>query len=146
MDYSVEAAEQFELNADLKECWTFFSDLSNIGSCIPGCESVTKIDDATAQFRVKLKVGYLSKTFEMKAKLKEARAPTHLRFTGDGPDAEISGDLDIAGSGDHTSVKYKIQIRAISVIGKTAVTMMGRDLVKKQASEFALCVKTRLES
>lgn len=144
----MEAAEQFEVNADQVKCWTFFSDLSNIGSCIPGCESITKIDDMTAMFRVKLKVGYLSKTFEMKAKLNEVRAPSNVVFTADGPDAEISGDLDIASAepDKRTSVKYKIQIRATSVMGKTAVTMMGKDLVKRQASEFALCVKAKLES
>ena len=148
MPSSVEAAEQFEVKADLATCWTFLSDLSNIGSCIPGCEGVTKLDDMTAEFRVKLKVGYLSKTFEMKGRLKEVRAPSHLNFTADGPDAEISGNLDLdrAGPGSHTNVNYRIQIKAISVLGKTAVTMMGKDLVKKQASEFSLCVKSRLES
>lgn len=143
----MEASEQFEVSASQTKCWTFFSDLSNIGSCIPGCESVTKIDDTTAQIRVKLKVGYLSKTFEMKAKLKEVQTPSHITFTAEGPDAEISGDLDIHSAEDnqHVAVKYKIEIRPISLMGKTAVTMMGKDIVKKQANEFASCVKTKLE-
>ncbi len=145
----MEASEQFEINASMEKCWNFFSVLSNIGSCIPGCESVTPTDNASAHFKVKVKVGYLAKTFQMKAKLKDVLVPTHIGFSADGPDAEISGDLDIsatAGIEDRTSVKYRIEIRPISVIGKTAITMMGKDLVKQQASEFSLCVKARLES
>jgi len=41
-------------------------------------------------------------------------------------------------------VKYRIEIRPVSVTGKTAIAMIGKDLVKKQATEFALCVKSKL--
>ena len=144
---TVEASEQFEINASLDKCWNFFSELSNIGSCIPGCESVIRIDDTTAELRVKLKVGYLAKTFQMKARFKEVLPPGHIAFVGNAPDAEVSGDLDINHTeiGSRTAVKYSIEIRPISVVGRTAVSMMGKDLVKKQVSEFVLCVKAKLE-
>ncbi len=121
--------------------------LANIGSCIPGCESVSKIDSNTAIFRIKLKVGYLSRTFEIKARLKDVFPPDRVTFFGEGSDAEVTGNLELKKeqSAD-VSVKYRIEIRPVSVIGKTAIAMIGKDLVKKQASEFASCVKAKLEN
>jgi carbon monoxide dehydrogenase subunit G len=125
----------------------FFSDIVNVGNCIPGCESVSSIDQVSAIFKIKLKVGYLSKTFELKAKVIDRSEPTHIAFTAEGTDAEITGDLQILQlSREKTDVKYVIEIRPISITGKTAVTMIGKDLVKQQASEFAACVKSKLET
>ena len=142
----VQASEEFHVNALQDVCWTFFSNLENIGLCIPGCEAVTRIDDTSGIFKVKLKVGYLSKTFELKAKIKESIPPSHLVFTGEGSDAEINGRLDIIPDEAGASIKYGIEIVPISVTGKTAIALIGKDLVRKQTSEFAGCVKTKLES
>lgn len=142
----VQASEEFHVNAHQDVCWKFFSNLENIGLCIPGCEAVSRIDDASAIFKVKLKVGYLSKTFELKAKIKESVAPSHLVFTGEGSDAEINGSLDITAGEKGSSIKYGIEIVPVSVTGKTAIALIGKDLVRKQTSEFASCVKSKLES
>lgn len=107
------------------------------------------IDQTTATFKVKVKVGYLSKTFDMKARYREMNEPSRLTFSADGPDAEISGIITINAKQEDPGVslvKYRIEIRPISVTGKTAVAMIGKDLVKKQSGEFAECVKTRLKS
>jgi len=143
---SVRASEEFEIEAPQERCWIFFSDLANVGNCIPGCESVSPIDQVSAIFKIKLKVGYLSKTFELKAKVVELTEPSHIAFTAEGTDAEIDGDLGFHRiSPDKTGVRYTIEIRPISITGKTAVTMIGKDLVKQQASEFATCVKNKLQ-
>ncbi len=143
---SVQASEEFEVNASQGKCWTFFSILSNVGNCIPGCESVQSIDESSAVFKVKLKVGYLSKTFELKAKIVEKIEGTRMKFTGEGQDAEVTGTVDLVSFSDKTKIRYNVEIKPISVTGKTAVTIIGKDLVKKQASEFASCVKSRLEN
>ena len=117
-----------------------------MGNCIPGCESVSPIDQTSAIFKIKLKVGYLSKTFELKAKVVERSEPSHIVFIAEGTDAEITGDLEFLRiSPDNTNVRYAIEIRPISITGKTAVTMIGKDLVKQQASKFATCVKNKLQ-
>jgi len=143
---SVQASEEFEVNASPSKCWEFFSNLSNIGNCIPGCESVKPIDESSAIFRVKLKVGYLSKSFELKTKVVEKIEGTRMKFIGEGQDAEVTGSVDLGSFSDKTKIRYSVEIKPISVTGKTAVTMLGKDLVKKQASEFASCVKSRVEN
>jgi carbon monoxide dehydrogenase subunit G len=144
---SISASEEFQIDVSRDRCRAFFSDLANVGKCIPGCEAVTPINDTSATFKIKLKVGYLSKTFELRAKVLESVAPSRIAFTAEGADAEITGDLQISEiASDKSAVKYTIEIRPVSITGRTAVTMMGKDLVKQQASEFASCVKNKLES
>jgi carbon monoxide dehydrogenase subunit G len=143
---TVEASEEILVNSDLDRCFSFFKDLTNIGSCIPGCERVDPVDSTSANFKVKLKVGYISKTFELKAKLKNVKEKEELSFTAEGSDAEIVGHVSLSSPQQGVvGVTYRIEIKAISVIGKTAVSMIGKDLVKKQAEEFASCVKRKLE-
>lgn len=142
-----QASEEFRVDASLEETWKFISDISNVGHCIPGCEDVRQIDETTALFKIKFKVGYLSKTFELKVKILERIADVRLKFTASGQDAEIAGSLELnslEAAAKPTTVKYIIGISAISMTGKTALAMLGNDTVKKQTSEFASCVKAKL--
>ncbi len=152
MPSSVQASEVISVRSQPSKCYEFFTDLSNIGSCIPGCEQVTPIDSTSAIFKVKVKLGYISRTFELKARLLDQRVGEHLSFAAEGSDAEIKGIVDLISEGagrkdnESTIVKYNLEIKPISVTGKTAISMIGKDLVKRQASEFATCVKSKLES
>jgi carbon monoxide dehydrogenase subunit G len=144
---SVEAAEQILVKSDLDRCYSFFTDLANIGSCIPGAEKVEPIDSLNANFRVKLKIGYISRTFDLRAKLRDLKLNQELSFSAIGPDAEVSGRLTfIEKEKGTTQVTYVIQIKPISVMGKTAISLLGQDLVQNQASDFASCVKQKLEN
>ncbi len=146
MPSSVEASEEILVKSDLGKCFSFFTDLANIGSCIPGCEKVDPIDSTTANFKVKLKVGYISKTFELKAKLKEVKPNEELSFSAEGSDADIGGHVDLSQREEGTiGIRYTIEIKPLSVTVKTAISMIGKDLVKRQAREFASCVKQKLE-
>ena len=112
---------------------------------------MTPIDSLSAIFKVKVKIGYISRTFELRARLLDQRTGEHLSFAAEGSDAEIKGTVDLiseAGKHDYEStiVKYSLEIKPISVTGKTAISMIGQELVKRQASDFAGCVKNRLES
>jgi carbon monoxide dehydrogenase subunit G len=142
-----QASEQFDVGNSVEECWKFVSDLSNVGHCIPGCEEVRPINETTAFFKIKFKVGYLSKTFELKARILEKTPPTLMRFAGSGQDAEIGGKIELSrqDGANHTSIKYSIEIVPISATGKTALTLLGKETVRKQTSEFAVCVKKVLE-
>jgi carbon monoxide dehydrogenase subunit G len=143
---SVEAREEILVNSGIMRCFDFFRNLSNIGACIPGCEQVEPIDSSSAKFKVKLKVGYISKTFELKAKLVIIKANEELSFTAESSDAEVNGRVYLSNENNEmTRVRYDLQIKPISAIGRTAISMIGKDLVSKQASEFALCVKKKLE-
>ncbi len=148
MPSTIDSASEFQVNSDTKRCWDFLTSLQNIGSCIPGCESVTLVDEKTAIFRVKVSVGYVSRTFELKTRFMEIVPETHVSFSGEGNDVETVGTVDLRPGNQPgvTSVRYKLQIRPVSTIGRTAVAMFGSDLVRKQAESFAHCVRAKLEA
>jgi uncharacterized protein len=144
----IESANEFEVRAELKRCWAFFTNLGNIGACIPGCESVDPIDDKSAIFTVKFSLGYISKTFQLKAKFKDVVPESLVSFVGEGSDAEAVGTVALREGGSHgvTLLSTRLQIRPISALGRTAVAMFGKDLVKKQADSFASCVAAKIET
>ncbi len=144
----VETKENFDVRAGQMRSWDFFSNISSLAACIPGCESIVVLDDRSARLRVRLKVGYISKSFELKTTLNEMRPPFYLSFTGESPDATITGTLELESEkteGESCHVSYTLQIRALSVTGKTAIAMIGKDLVRRQATEFANCVSSKLK-
>lgn len=148
MPSTIESANEFEVRAELDRCWTFFTDLGNIGPCIPGCESVAPVDDKSAVFTVKFSVGYISKTFQLKARFKEVVPESLVTFVGEGNDAEAVGTVALqkGASPGVTRLGTKLQIRPVSALGRTAVALLGKDLVKRQAEAFANCVKAKLET
>jgi carbon monoxide dehydrogenase subunit G len=143
---SVEASQEIQLHTELGKCFSFFTDLVNIGACIPGCEQVLPHNPSSATFKVRIKVGYISKSLELRARFTDIRPMEHVSFTAEGSDAEITGRVDFAAKESGVTVRYAIEIRPLSVTGRTAISMVGKDLVAKQASEFATCIRQKLES
>jgi aerobic carbon-monoxide dehydrogenase small subunit len=142
---SFSSVEQFVIASDIDRCWQFVSDLPSVAACVPGCESATPLDGKDVLLKVKLRIGYISKTLELKARVGESNPPSHFSFSATGPDAEISGIIDLLSVDKGTRLTYRIEINPVSVTGKTAMTLMGKDLVKRQAEEFAACIKSKLE-
>jgi carbon monoxide dehydrogenase subunit G len=148
MTSTIDSAAEFDVAADLSRCWAFFNSIVNIGGCIPGCESVSPAQDGSAALKVKFAVGYISKTFELRARFKEVVPGSTVSFEASGSDADVNGTVSLRAGGQPgvTTIGYKVQIRPVSALGRTAVTLLGKDLSKRQAEAFALCVKTKLES
>ena len=51
--------------------WQKLTDPVALGHCIPGCESVTVIDDLTSKWVVKITVGVISRKIDAKARILE---------------------------------------------------------------------------
>ncbi|MHB1907916.1 MAG: CoxG family protein [Nitrososphaerales archaeon] len=143
---NLEAVEEIEISASVSKCLEFFKSIENVGSCIPGSEEVRSLGEGSASFKIRLKVGYISKVFELRAKI-NAITGEQMSFSAEGSDAEIQGSVKMTFLGENlTKINYKIEIKPTSVMGKTAVSMIGKDLIRKQANEFASCVKKKLEA
>lgn len=109
---------------------------------------MTPLGDGTALFRVKVSVGYISKSYELKTKFKEIVPNTRISFVGEGKDAEVMGTV-LVKPGSHpgsTALVCTLQIRPLSTVSRAAITMFGGDFVKKQADAFTSCIKAKLEA
>ena len=142
----VESSERFTVVRPLEKVWPFFKDLVNIGRCIPGCEEVVSTGQDTAKFRVKIKLGYISRTVNMNVTMSATKPDEELTFKGVSEDARITGRLTFERSQDTTTttVGYALSIEAASALARTGMAFMGKDFVKSQTQLFADCVRSKV--
>ena len=139
----VESSETFIVDKPMERVLPFFKDLANIGNCIPGCEGVIPSDKNTAKFKVKMKLGYISKSINMDVSLAELK-PNELTFRGTSEDARIVGRLNFETMQDGTRVSYTLSIEAASALARTWLAFMGKDFVKNQTQLFVSCVRAKI--
>jgi carbon monoxide dehydrogenase subunit G len=137
---AVQALENFEFVATPTEVWRVVSDLRVIGGCIPGCEGVTLLPNGEAEVHVKIKVGYIGKTFRMRVRTTEAAPLRALTFLGHGEDGELTGELRLEPTKGKTRVACRLSLRPTSTLGRTATALMGKAFMRHQAQQFAKCL------
>jgi carbon monoxide dehydrogenase subunit G len=80
-------------------------DLESLATCIPGCESCSKIDDKTYAATVKTKVAYITAEFKGKLTVERVQAPVLLEVTMRGQDSKLASLI---------SAKTRAEIEEIS--------------------------------
>ena len=121
------------------------------GPCVPGCEKVEVIDDKTYRVTVKVKIAFISVTFNMDVQITEMNPPSHLETLATKQEKSLTSNikaknvLDLTNlSESETEVSYRSEV---SLFGKLGT--MGQSVVKGKAKqlgkEFAEAVKSRLE-
>ena len=68
---SIQLTREFDTNSGTGILWQKLTDPVALGHCIPGCESVTVIDDLTSKWVVKITVGVISRKIDAKARILE---------------------------------------------------------------------------
>lgn len=126
------------ITASREAVWAALNDPEILRACIPGCQSLEMIDDATMKATVKLKVGVVSASFNGEVTLKDIDAPNGYRIEGEGKGGVAgfaSGGADVrlvAIDETTTELHYDCQAR---VGGKIA--QMGSRLIDSTARKLA---------
>ena len=142
-----ESSKSFTISKPISACWSFISNVSNVGKCIPGCEEVKEESSTVANIKVKLKVGLLSKSIKLKVWISESTPPNRMKFEGTSDDAILKGDVTLQSQSDtSTTIIYKLSLRSLSTLASTALAMLGKGLGDQQAEQFISCVKKNLET
>lgn len=144
--------EKFTVRAPIEKVWDFLMDPDASGPCVPGCEKVEVVDDKTYKVRVKVKIAFVSFTFNMKVAITDMNRPFHLETVATGEESEMASTIKAKNSLDVKSVsemETEISYRSdVSLFGKLGT--VGQSVVKGKAKqlgkEFANAVKNRLES
>ncbi len=144
--------EKFTVRAPIEKVWDFLMDPDASGPCVPGCEKVEVVDDKTYKVRVKVKIAFVSFTFNMKVAITDMNRPFHLETIATGEESEMASSVKAKNSLDVKSVsemETEISYRSdVSLFGKLGT--VGQSVVKGKArqlgKEFANAVKSRLES
>jgi carbon monoxide dehydrogenase subunit G len=96
---------RYLVDAPADQVWDALLDLESLATCIPGCESCTKIDDTTYSATVKTKVAYISAEFKGKLTVDRIEAPTLLEVTMRGQDSKLASLI---------SARTRAEVKALS--------------------------------
>jgi carbon monoxide dehydrogenase subunit G len=126
--------------ASQQDTWRALNDPEVLKACVPGCESITKVNENEYQVQMTARVGPVSAKFRGRLSLFDIKAPTSysLAFEGQGGAAGFAkgaAQVKLSPQGNQTRLAYDVKA---NVGGKLA--QIGSRLVdaaaKKVADEF----------
>ena len=109
--------------------------------CIPGCESVERLDSTHYDVRVRVRLGLVRGRFRGQVSLIGLEPPEEYKFEveGSGPGGRLVGAtsvrLDGLDGGARTEVSYEAHARAKGVIGRLGSSFLGR-AARRFADQF----------
>lgn len=146
--------ETFEIRAPVEAVWAFLMDPSQVVECMPGAELVEVEDERTFLGTIKLKVGFVAVSYQMRVKFIEIDHDAYFaRIEAEGHEGAKGGGkalgtmssrsraLPDGGTEVTVGVEMDISGRMIE-FGKGMIRSVSRQITKK----FVSCAKERLET
>jgi len=136
--------------ASQQDTWRALNDPEVLKACVPGCESITKVNENEYQVQMTSRVGPVSAKFRGRLSLFDIKAPSSysLAFEGQGGPAGFAkgaAQVKLSPQGGQTRLAYEVKA---NVGGKLA--QIGSRLVdaaaKKVADEFFSNFTRRMSS
>lgn len=126
-----------QIMASQAEVWRALNDPAVLQRCIPGCESLEKIDDTNMKGVVGLRMGPMALKFAGDVALSNLNPPKSYRLTGSGkagPAGFASGfaDVTLATKDGGTELSYKVE----STVGGR-IAQLGSRLIDATAAHLA---------
>ncbi len=139
-----EGTVTFDVHVPQDRAWAFLSDMRKVGACVPGVQGIEVVDDRTAKWTLKIKIGPLSQTIHVDTETLEQTAPSRARFKGVADNMEMLGTIDLAAAGESTRITYTMVATAKGPLARIMDNFM-KSRLKQQSDEFAANVKKALE-
>ena len=136
--------------ASQQDTWNALNDPEMLKSCVPGCESIARVNENEYQVQMTARVGPVSAKFRGRLSLFDMKPPHSysLAFEGQGGPAGFAkgaAQVKLSPQGDETKLAYEVKA---NVGGKLA--QIGSRLVdaaaKKVADEFFSNFTARMRS
>ena len=83
----------FALKSPIEELWGFLLKPETLGSCIPGCEKMEKIDDNTFESIVAAKMGFIVVRLKFTTTLTDLEPPHRIKAVAKGEDLGKHGQF-----------------------------------------------------
>ncbi len=143
--------DSFSVPSPIEKVWAIMSNPLILAELFPGVEFVERLDEARTRARLRVKIGYISATFEVEGEIVETDFPRLVRSRVSGKDKRLGsmvvGETSLSfATGAHefeTLVRYAGNVR---VTGQIAT--FGRPFIeskaKKELQKFIDNVRTRL--
>lgn len=69
------------------------NNVGDVGYCIAGVKRVEVINERESQWKIEQRIGFMARTFDLRAKISELEPPNRIAFVASGQDVEIEGDV-----------------------------------------------------
>ncbi len=135
------------------EVWNFLIDMENVGRCLPGVESLTRLDDETYQGVFKIRVGPIALKLQgtLHVEVRD-RANWHVGLRAEAKDRLLGGgvrarlNVDLAERGPHeTQMTVNLESHVLGKIGE-----FGQPVMRKKTDailqDFARQVSQQLKA
>jgi uncharacterized protein len=134
--------DSFMLDAPRDAVWALFEDVERAGSCVPGVEKITRVDDQNYQGLLKVKVGPIAASFNGQVRIVERSAQDKIVAEVTGEDkgsasrvkATFTGRL--SPEGEATRLDYEMEVALRGRLGQFGGAVV-RATAKKMTAEFA---------
>lgn len=142
--------DSFVIRAPREQVWDFLFDIQKLGQCVPGVESVDKIDERTYRGRLALRVGPIRSEFGGTVLLTEVQAPERIAGVVEGDDrssassvkANFTGTLAEVEGGTQASFILDVNLRGrLAQFGGPVIAATA----KKLTADFARNMRAQLE-
>jgi len=84
MSMKLNFSGSFELNVPAERLFDFVTNPASIGSCIPDLEKLEILDNKNFNAKLKVGVGFVRGSFDLKCSILELDKPSHSKFQIDG--------------------------------------------------------------
>jgi carbon monoxide dehydrogenase subunit G len=134
----VDMSGEYRIAASRERVWEALNDPELLGQCLPGCESVERIDDDSFTGRAVIAIGPVKAKFSGKITLSDLNPPLSYRLTGEGTGGAAGfgkggASVTLAEDGpDGTILTY---VAEAQVGGKLA--QIGARLIQSSAKKIA---------
>ncbi len=130
--------DTFTVEAPREKVWDLFWDFPRLAACLPGCESIERIDDSNFKARVAQRVGPFQIALDLNLTLDDVQQNKSVAFSGSGGDkrgnnlkiARAALELDPVSDAE-TSVSYDMDFTLFGKLGT-----MGNSVVKRKVEEM----------
>ena len=143
--------DTFIVRAPREKVWELFFDIERMGRCMPGVESIERVDGMTYRGRLKIKVGPIAAAFDGMAALTEVDPPRRLVASLEGDDKSIASFVKATFTSTlspvegGTQVSYRMDMNLRGRLAQFGTAVIGAT-AKKVTAEFVGNVKAQLES
>jgi carbon monoxide dehydrogenase subunit G len=85
--------ETFDIAAPQETVFNRMNNVGDVGYCIAGVKRVEVINDRESNWKIEQRFGFMARTFDLKAQIKELDPPKRIAFGAAGQDVEVDGHI-----------------------------------------------------
>jgi uncharacterized protein len=134
----VDMSGEYRIAASRERVWEALNDPELLGQCLPGCESVERIDDDSFTGRAVIAIGPVKAKFSGKITLSDLNPPQSYRLTGEGTGGAAGfgkGGASVTLAEDGADATILTYVAEAQVGGKLA--QIGARLIQSSAKKIA---------